>query len=96
MNKKITLAVNNAFAVKKWIEPEEWVKVIVEEIGVNEIQLSFDLFYMDLKESDSTIICDDIASAPGTCLRFCSTSTTTGMSFCRAILAASIPAFAEM
>ena len=63
MNEKVILAINNAFAVKKWIEPEEWVKVIVKEIGVKEIQLSFDLFYLDLKESDSTLICSEIKQA---------------------------------
>ena len=30
MLNKIELGINNAFAIKKWIEPEEWTKIIVE------------------------------------------------------------------
>ena len=57
MNKKVTLAVNSGFAAKKWVEPEQWIQVIVEEMGCKEIQCSFDLFYPNLKETDSNLLC---------------------------------------
>lgn len=60
MKKKVELGVNNTFAIKKWVEPEEWVRVIVEEIGLSNIQLSFDLFYPCLKESDISFMCNEI------------------------------------
>ena len=60
MGKKVELGVNNTFAIKKWIEPEEWARVIVEEIGLNNIQLSFDLFYPSLKESNISFMCNEI------------------------------------
>ncbi len=63
MKSKVELGVNNAFAVKKWIEPEEWVRVIVEEIGSKNIQASLDLFYPCLKEADYSYICSDINRA---------------------------------
>jgi D-erythrulose 1-phosphate 3-epimerase len=60
MGKKVELGINNTFAIKKWVEPEEWARVIVEEIGLNNIQLSFDLFYPSLKESDTSFMCNEI------------------------------------
>ncbi len=63
MGGKIELGVNNAFAIKKWVEPEEWVRVIVKEIGLKNIQASFDLFYPSLKESDIIFMCSEINKA---------------------------------
>ena len=60
MNNKVELGINNAFAVKKWVEPEEWVRVIVEEIGSKNIQASFDLFYPSFKESNYLFVCNKI------------------------------------
>ena len=60
MGKKVELGINNSFAIKKWVEPEEWTRVIVEEIGLNNIQLSFDLFYPSLKESNVSFMCNEI------------------------------------
>ena len=63
MNNKIDIGVNNAFAIKKWIEPEEWTRVIVEEIGLKNIQASFDLFYPSLREADFQFIGNEINNA---------------------------------
>lgn len=52
MDKKIKLGINNSFAMKKWIEPREWMRIIVEEIGLKNIQLTLDLFYPSLQEAD--------------------------------------------
>jgi len=60
MKSNVELGINNAFAIKKWIEPEEWTRVIVEEIGLKNIQLSFDLFYPSLKEANISFLCKEI------------------------------------
>jgi len=78
MNEKVALAVNSGFAAKKWIEPDEWIRVITEDIGCDQIQCSFDLFYPNLKESDSVLICQEINQA---CRKYnaCISSTFTGI-----------------
>lgn len=63
MLKKIELGINNAFAIKKWIEPEEWTKIIVEEIGLKNIQVSFDLFFPSFKDSNISFMCAEINNA---------------------------------
>jgi len=63
MSNKVELGINNAFAIKKWVEPEEWTRVIVGEIGLKNIQVSFDLFYPSLKEANISFMCEDINNA---------------------------------
>lgn len=53
MENKIELGINNAFAIKKWIEPDEWMRVITEEIGLHNIQFSFDLLFLNFEEANS-------------------------------------------
>jgi sugar phosphate isomerase/epimerase len=43
MTTKLTLGTNNAFALKTWPEPEIWARIICEELGLKEVQFSFDL-----------------------------------------------------
>lgn len=40
---KITLGINNCFAVKRWPEPEEWCRIIAEELKLRYVQFSWDL-----------------------------------------------------
>jgi D-erythrulose 1-phosphate 3-epimerase len=35
--------VNLSFAVKRWVEPEVWTKLVAEDLGVTFVQFSFDL-----------------------------------------------------
>jgi len=63
MSNKVEIGINNAFAIKKWVEPEEWIRVIVEEIGLKNIQASFDLFYPSFKEANFSFVCSEINSA---------------------------------
>lgn len=60
MNDKVELGVNNTFTLKKWVEPDEWIRVIVEEIGLNNIQLSSDLFYPNLDDFNIDFMCNRI------------------------------------
>lgn len=39
----IHLGINNCFAVKRWPDPEQWVEVITERLGLQVCQLSMDL-----------------------------------------------------
>lgn len=39
----ITLGINNCFAVKRWPEPEEWCRIIKEELDLTHLQFTFDL-----------------------------------------------------
>lgn len=43
MTTKLTLGTNNAFALKTWPEPEMWTKIIRQDLGLKEVQFSFDL-----------------------------------------------------
>ena len=37
------LGINNCFAVKRWPEPEEWMKIVKKELGINVLQFTLDL-----------------------------------------------------
>jgi hypothetical protein len=39
----VVLGVNNGFALKRWPEPEAWAEIVHQELGLREVQLSFDL-----------------------------------------------------
>lgn len=39
---RIYIALDNCFALKRWIEPKTWGRVIAEEIGFTSVQASFD------------------------------------------------------
>ncbi len=40
---EIKLGINNCFAVKRWPEPEEWCRIIREELDLTYVQFTFDL-----------------------------------------------------
>ena len=63
MENKIELGINNAFAIKKWIDPDEWMRVITEEIGLRNIQFSFDLLFFNFEEANTIYFCNKIKKA---------------------------------
>ena len=38
-----TLGINLCFAPKRWPEPEEWARIVSEELGLKHVQFTFDL-----------------------------------------------------
>ena len=40
---EFTLGINTCFAPKRWPEPEEWARIVAEELGLKAVQFSFDL-----------------------------------------------------
>ena len=40
---RITLGINNCFAVKRWPQPEEWARIVAEDLGLAVVQHSLDL-----------------------------------------------------
>jgi len=62
---EIRLAVNNAFAVKRWPEPSAWVHLIAKDLGIREIQFSFDLLDPGLPTPVRTACVEEIRQATG-------------------------------
>ena len=48
------LGINTCFAVKRWPEPEQWLTIVQEELGLNCCQFSLDLVDPLLDESATT------------------------------------------
>jgi sugar phosphate isomerase/epimerase len=44
---KLTLGINNCFAVKRWPRPDEWAQIVREELGLEMVQHSLDLSDLD-------------------------------------------------
>src|SRR5690348_17372857 len=42
-----TLGINTCFAVKRWPEPERWVAIVADELGLGMVQHSLDLVDLD-------------------------------------------------
>ena len=40
---KVELGINNCFAIGRYPEPEEWLRIVKEELGLQHVQFSFDL-----------------------------------------------------
>ena len=40
---KFKLGINNCFAVKRWPEPEEWLRIVKKDLGLDVLQFSLDL-----------------------------------------------------
>lgn len=51
---RIHLGINTCFAMKRWPEPDRWVSLIVDDLGLRHCQLSLDLFEPVLAPSVST------------------------------------------
>jgi hypothetical protein len=39
----MNVGVNLCFAIKRWPEPEEWARIVADELGVSSIQFTMDL-----------------------------------------------------
>src|SRR3990172_7620409 len=63
MSAKLTLGTNNAFAFKAWPEPEMWAKIISKDLGLKEVQFSFDLLDPLLNEPGRSLQCEKILKA---------------------------------
>ena len=63
MAAKISLGTNNAFALKTWPEPDMWARIIAQELGLKEVQFSFDLLDPLVDEPGRSIICGQILKA---------------------------------
>jgi sugar phosphate isomerase/epimerase len=63
MSAKITFGTNNAFAFKTWPEPEMWTKIIAQELGLKEVQFSFDLLDPLIGEPGCTLLCAKVLKA---------------------------------
>jgi D-erythrulose 1-phosphate 3-epimerase len=74
----IHLGINTCFAVKRWPEPEQWVRIVKEELGLDCCQFSFDLVDPLLDEAVTLPYADtvrEIAAARGLFIH----STFTGL-----------------
>jgi sugar phosphate isomerase/epimerase len=63
MTTKLTLGTNNAFAIKTWPEPEMWAKIIAKDLGLKEVQFSFDLLDPLVSEPERNISCAQVKKA---------------------------------
>ena len=63
MSATLTLGTNNAFAFKAWPEPEMWAKIISEDLGLKEVQFSYDLLDPLVDEPGRTLQCKKITKA---------------------------------
>jgi len=63
MTAKVILGINNGFAAKNWPEPGEWARIIAEELGLKEVQFSFDLLEPTLPEPARSEICEEVIRA---------------------------------
>ena len=62
---EIVLGINNGFALKNWPEPMAWAKIIAEDLGLKEVQFSFDLLDPTLPEPGRETLCQEIREAAG-------------------------------
>jgi hypothetical protein len=62
---EVFLGVNNGFALKNWPEPMAWAEIIAEDLGLKEVQFSFDLLDPTLPEPGRSALCLEIGRAAG-------------------------------
>jgi D-erythrulose 1-phosphate 3-epimerase len=60
---QIVLGVNNGFALKNWPEPAAWARIISEDLGLKEVQFSFDLLDPTIPEPGRSMLCREIVEA---------------------------------
>ncbi len=63
MSAKLTLGTNNAFALKTWPEPDMWARIIAQELGLKEVQFSFDLLDPLVDEPGRSMMCAQVLKA---------------------------------
>ena len=57
---RLHLGINTCFAVKRWPEPEQWVRIVKHELGLDCCQFSFDLVDPLLDESTTKAYADAV------------------------------------
>jgi sugar phosphate isomerase/epimerase len=57
---RLHLGINNCFAVKRWPEPEQWVRIVKHELGLDRCQFSFDLVDPLLDEATTMAYADAV------------------------------------
>lgn len=62
---EVILGTSNAFALRNWPEPTAWAKIIAEDIGLGEVQFSFDLLDPTLPEPGRSAMCREIVQVAG-------------------------------
>ncbi|HKV59142.1 MAG TPA: TIM barrel protein, partial [Ktedonobacteraceae bacterium] len=56
----IHLGINTCFAIKRWPEPEQWVRIVKDELGLDCCQFSFDLVEPLLDEAATMAYADAV------------------------------------
>ena len=57
---RLHLGINTCFAVKRWPEPEQWLSIVKEELGLDCCQFSFDLVDPLLDETATAAYADTV------------------------------------
>lgn len=57
---QLHLGINACFAVKRWPEPEQWIRIVKDELGLDYCQFSFDLLDPLLDESAVMAYADEV------------------------------------
>ncbi len=60
---KVTLGMNNLFAIKRWPEPHIWARIFRSTLNLESVQLNLDLLDPLIEEPALSKICSDIAGA---------------------------------
>jgi len=63
MTSHLTLGTNLGFAAKNWPEPEAWARLVSQELGLREVQFSFDLLDPLLPEPGRSALCSQVVRA---------------------------------
>jgi sugar phosphate isomerase/epimerase len=57
---QLHLGINVCFAVKRWPEPDQWVRIVKDELGLDSCQFSFDLLDPLLDEAAVMAYADEV------------------------------------
>ncbi len=89
---QLILGVNNGFAAKSWPEPMVWARFIGQDLGLKEVQLSFDLLDPLVAEPERSALCDEVLRAVKTHGLSLHTTFTGGLAYGQNLLAHPSPA----
>ena len=65
MAPRIHLGINTCFAVKRWPEPEQWIRIVTQELGLEYCQFSLDLVDPMLDADATRAYADEARTASG-------------------------------
>jgi hypothetical protein len=60
---EIVLGTSTAFAARNWPEPDVWAALIAQDLGLREVQFSFDLLPPTLPEPSRSAACEEVVRA---------------------------------